>query len=929
MVGKTIAHYKIEEPLGEGGMGVVYKARDTRLDRVIAIKFLHAGKVADAERKRRFVQEAKAASALNHPNIITIYDINQADGADFIAMEYVEGATLDRLIPKNGMRLGEVLKYAIQIAAALARAHAAGIVHRDIKPANIMARPDGQVKVLDFGLAKLAEVMEAPPQAATATMRAEAPQTEEGAILGTVAYMSPEQTEGKKVDARSDIFSFGSVLYEMVTGRRAFEGQTKISTLAAILHKEPSAIRDIAADAPRELERIITRCLRKDPDRRFQHMDDVKVALEELKEESESGKLDAMPSPRPRALVSARLAVLAFAAVVVAAGAAWWLKRPPTTAPGGAPTLTRLTSDSGLTTDPTLSPDGMLLAYASDRGEASGPESGLDIWVQQVATGERRRLTGNHADEREPAFSADGSRIAYRSEQEGGGVYVISTLGGEPRRFAREGRTPRFSPGGESIAYWTGGIIQQALVQGKIYVAPISGGQPRQIQPEFHSAAFPMWSPDGKRLLFLGVRDSANPATLAQEMDWWIAPLEGGRNSAVKTGVLPALRRLKFTFGGFAGDWVTAAAWLPERNGRSRIVFSARSGDAHNIWQIPLSHETWQTAGEPERLTFGAGSERLPSVVSLPGGGVRLVLASLNESLDIWDLPLDANRGIVKGTPQRVTQEGAATRPSVSLDGKKIVYRKPAASKQTAWLRDLASGKEALLADDTGNARISSDGGKVAYTSPAGGDHLYMVSSAGGDPELICDDCFLPTSWNRDGTRLLDEQVAGKPVGLVAPGRRKRIPIIQHSSYALSAARFSPDDRWIAFHAIPGPTIRQVFVVPFRDPSQPGVGPIEEKDWVPITDGAGMERYAAWSPDGNLLYFLSERDGFRCLRAQRLDPATKRPAGSPIEVYHFHNARRSLLGAGDPVAVSPAIAVDKVVFGMLETTGNIWMTTLP
>jgi serine/threonine protein kinase len=291
MVGSTICHYTIGEKLGEGGMGVVYKARDTRLNRFVALKVLPADKVADPERKRRFIQEAKAASALNHPNIITIYDIDQASGVEFIAMEHVEGKTLERLIPRHGMRLGEVLRYAIQIANALTRAHAVGIIHRDIKPSNIMVTSDGQVKVLDFGLAKLTEPMDENTQAPTEPMKDEAPRTAEGTILGTVAYMSPEQAEGKTIDARSDIFSFGSVVYEMSTGRRAFQEETRISTLAAILNKEPLPVSEITPDAPRDLEKIIARCLRKDPNRRFQHMADVKVALEELKEESESGKL--------------------------------------------------------------------------------------------------------------------------------------------------------------------------------------------------------------------------------------------------------------------------------------------------------------------------------------------------------------------------------------------------------------------------------------------------------------------------------------------------------------------------------------------------------------------------------------------------------------------------------------------------------------
>jgi serine/threonine protein kinase len=289
MIGRTILHYQIVETLGRGGMGVVYKARDTHLDRFVAIKVLPPEKVADPERKRRFVQEAKAASALNHPNIVHIYDIAEAEGIQFIAMEYVPGKTLDQMIGRKGKRLNETLKYAIQIADALAHAHAAGIIHRDLKPSNIMVADNGLVKVLDFGLAKLTETATG-ELAETATLTAKGgPSTEEGTIVGTVAYMSPEQAEGKKVDARSDIFSFGSLLYEMITGRRAFQGQTKVSTLSAILHQEPKAASEIAGETPHELEKIIARCLRKNPDRRFQHMADLKVALEELKEESESG----------------------------------------------------------------------------------------------------------------------------------------------------------------------------------------------------------------------------------------------------------------------------------------------------------------------------------------------------------------------------------------------------------------------------------------------------------------------------------------------------------------------------------------------------------------------------------------------------------------------------------------------------------------
>ncbi len=301
MLGKAISHYRILEKLGEGGMGVVYKARDTHLDRLVAIKVLPTERVTDPQRKRRFVQEAKAASALHHPNIITIYDIDQTNGVDFIAMEYVAGKTLDQQIPRKGFRLSEALKYAVQIADALEAAHAAGIIHRDLKPGNVMVSESGSVTVLDFGLAKLIDKHEISESEKTLQTDGDR-HTEEGTILGTVSYMSPEQAEGKKVDGRSDIFSFGALLYQMVTGRRAFQGDTKLSTLTAILREDPKPPGQIVEDLPTEAERIINRCLRKDPARRWQTMADVRIALQELKEESDSGKLVAAPVPfRPMA----------------------------------------------------------------------------------------------------------------------------------------------------------------------------------------------------------------------------------------------------------------------------------------------------------------------------------------------------------------------------------------------------------------------------------------------------------------------------------------------------------------------------------------------------------------------------------------------------------------------------------------------------
>jgi len=427
MIGQRLLHYQVLEKLGEGGMGVVYKARDTHLDRYVAIKVLPPEKVSDPDRKARFIREAKAASALNHPNIITIHDITNDNGTDFIAMEFVDGKTLDQLIPRKGMRLNEALRIAIQIADALARAHEAGIIHRDLKPANIMVDAHGHVKLLDFGLAKLTErLLGEDESTATAAL-----QTDEDTIVGTAAYMSPEQAEGKPPDPRSDIFSFGSVLYEMLTRRRAFQADSRMAALAAVMHQEPPALPDAM---PPELRRMIMRCLRKDPARRYHHMEDLRVVLDDLKEDSDSG-ISSSGSPGVPAHNRQLRAAGALITLGLLSSAAFWMWtsiRDAGTASVARPVP--LTTHSGDEVDPTLSPDGSQVAYSWN-----GPnEENYDIYVQTLDSAEPLRLTDHPAKDSRPAWSPDGKWVSYiRSGPEGYDVMKMTPLGKEQRRLAR------------------------------------------------------------------------------------------------------------------------------------------------------------------------------------------------------------------------------------------------------------------------------------------------------------------------------------------------------------------------------------------------------------------------------------------------------------------------------------------------------------
>jgi len=502
---QNILHYAIIEKLGEGGMGVVYKARDTHLDRLVAIKVLPLDKFADAERKRRFVLEAKAASALNHPNIITIYDIASDHGRDFIAMEYVPGKALDQLIARKGLPLADALKYAVQIADALSAAHAAGIIHRDLKPGNVMvsSSPErsGFVKVLDFGLAKLTEKRDSGDRERTESTRNDAPISEEGMVVGTVAYMSPEQAEGKKVDTRSDIFSFGALLYEMVTGRRAFQGDTRLSTLTAVLREEPKPASQLVEGLPVELERIIARCLRKNPERRSQTMADLKVALEELKEESESGSLRTVPARQQRPGRRLAWAAALLAAFILGIGTLWFLhsrsKAPEAFNP------IPLTTYSGTQGWPSFSPDGNLVAFVWN-GEKQDND---DIYVKMIGTnGPPLRLTTHAAPDDNPAWSPDGRFIAFLRGLPSGkrALLLIPAIGGPERKIAEvfSESHPTWSTDGNWLVISEKGAETEPFALSLISVE--TGEKRRLTSPSKQSYGDfdPAFSPDGRSLAF-------------------------------------------------------------------------------------------------------------------------------------------------------------------------------------------------------------------------------------------------------------------------------------------------------------------------------------------------------------------------------------------------------------------------------------------
>ena len=492
--GTIIGRYQVGERIGSGATSVVYKAEDTRLKRTVALKFLAPQLVSDEATKARLIREAQAAATLDHPNICTVFEIDEADGQTFIALGYVDGENLDNRIANEPLEIRDAIEIARQICGALAQAHRKGVVHRDLKPSNVMLEREGLVKVVDFGLAQVA---------------GRSRLTREGVTVGTVAYLAPEQIQRQESDERSDIWSLGVVLYEMITGRSPFEGERDEATLYAILHEEPTPISQLCPEAPPAFQRVVAKALEKWPSQRHQHaaefLKDLNAIVDggaaEVSSEEPSAAPEQPTEPsvlrKPIALSSAVL--MTIAAVVIAATLVWLVH------PGSQPTrpatyqITQLTRDSGLSYQPSLSGDGKLMAYASDRAA----EGNLDIWVQQVPRGNPIRLTRNEADDHDPHFSLDGTTVVFRSERDGGGVYTVPALGGEERILAKLGRRPRFSPDGREVAYWTG-ESPFVFSLSHIYIVKATGGQPRRFQPDFDWVSHPVWSPDGRRILFSG-----------------------------------------------------------------------------------------------------------------------------------------------------------------------------------------------------------------------------------------------------------------------------------------------------------------------------------------------------------------------------------------------------------------------------------------
>jgi len=906
--GVRLGPYEVLSPLGAGGMGEVYRARDTKLNREVALKILPDIFSLDPDRLARFTREAQLLAALNHPHIAAIYGFEESSGVQALVLELVEGPTLADRLKAGSIPVDQALPIARQIAEALETAHEQGIIHRDLKPGNIKLRPDGAVKILDFGLAKALEPAFPAGADATASPTVTTPaMTRTGVLLGTAAYMSPEQARGHHVDRRADIWAFGCVLFEMLSGRRAFRGETVTDTLAAVMRDAPP-LDALPASTPPRVRLLIARCLERDPRRRLRDIGDARLELETL-DATPATPASEQPQASHRRIRGWRLSGAGLMLVAATAAITSWIDRRTTRETSAGAPVMRLTSDTGLTTDPALSPDGKLVAYTSDR--AGGDN--LDLWVQQIDGGAPLRLTSDAADEHEPSFSPDGTRIVFRSERDGGGVYVIPALGGESRLIAREGRQPRFSPDGSRIAYVTGrGTSRGGATEGSLFVVPSTGGTAQMLVSGDEGAVFPVWSPDGAFILFGGGRYRIE--------SWGIVPSDRADRIDLPLGPLRQA--------GLAE--IAPREWLAG----NRIVFEAKSGDSSHIFEVDLRPpswfaRTWRLDSLPRRQTFGAAQDEAPAVSSLAStvGGRRLAFASVSRKENVWSVALDTNR---PGSGSTLTQLTHGTTshvfPSVSADGTKLTYISHAAYNDHVSLLDLKTGKTSLLSTTVSakfRAGIRRDGSEVFFGDAKDGS-IYTVQTSGGPPERICDKCFAwPWDWSPDRRWLLafsgvKQWVATAIVDVQAKTSRL---FLERPNEDLFNFEISPDGRWMVFRAQAANRSR-MYVAAFSGDQSPA-----ENTWIQITDGSTMDDKLHWSPDGRWIYSLSNRDGFQCIWAYPVDPQTKRPAGPPVAAIHSHGARLSIRNA-NLVPQDFSVARDKIVFNQGEITGNIWMTEI-
>jgi serine/threonine protein kinase/WD40 repeat protein len=757
--GRTVSHFRIGEPLGSGGMGVVYTAEDTRLGRPVALKFLAPELVRDPAAKARFLQEARAASALDHSNLCTILEAGEsADGLLFLAMPRYDGESLERRIARGPLPVEEAVDVAVQAARGLAKAHEHGIIHRDVKPGNLFVTRDGVVKILDFGIAKLT---------------GEAGRTQLGAVLGTPAYMAPEQTRGEAVDARADVWSLGVVLYEMLAGRRPFTGGSGAAVVHAVLQGTPEPLTHLRPEVPAEIDRIVSRMLAKDPRQRPVDAAEVLAGLRSALGLPVTGSLSPSASRRPRHW----LAWAALGAAALAAGATVgllvWRKggAAPDLQPGQ---IVQLTDLQGRETFPSLSPDGTFFVYTK---LVDGND---DLFLQRVAGSKPTNLTADSpANDYQPAFSPDGQQIAFRSDRDGGGVFLMGATGESVKRLSDFGFNPAWSPDGREIAVATEAAFDPRIRSSLSRIVRIDVATGAQRPLAVPDGVQPAWSPHRLRIAFWGLAQPGSRRAIRT------IPVDGGTPVTVVDDAFY--------------NW--SPVWSPD--GRF-LYFASNRGGTMNLWRIALEERSGRVLGTPQPITTSSEWSALPS---LSRDGHRLIYATESSRTFVELVPFNPETARVDGPPA-LAYQGARSILScdMSPDGTWLALWASSPAEDLLLVRPDGSGLRQLT-NDLARDRTpywSPDGRRILFASNRSGKYeAWTIRPDGSGLTQITrlpDQPVLFPFWSPDnqqigfyyfsrGTALLD---------LLPPHSRPRVLPPMEGGHVFAGSAWSRDGGFLA-----------------------------------------------------------------------------------------------------------------------------------
>lgn len=873
MIGTTLQHYRIVRAIGSGGMGEVYAAEDLRLHRTVALKILPPDMAVDRDRLERFLREAQAAAALNHPNVVTLFGVEESSGTHFLTMELVEGRTLADLLADGAVTPPLFFRLAIQLADAIGAAHDRGIVHRDLKPANVMVTPQGRVKVLDFGLAKLKR------EAAVVADRTTQMVTEAHVVLGTAAYMSPEQAEGRPVDARSDIFSAGVVLYEMATGTRPFRGETAMALMSSIIKDTPVPPSAANARVPRELDRVIRRCLAKDPAERYQHAVDLRHDLEDLQPSARSAFSLGGRLRVPRWALAAGVSVLALGAAALAYFAGSW-RTDGTGSSRPAPRIdvARLTTQPGAELFPSFSPDGKWVVYAAD---VSGVRQ---IYLQSVpGTSAFPLTTDPQSDGDEPAFSPDGETIAYRSSRDGGGIWIMSRTGESPRRITRAGFRPTWSPDGTELAYTTEQVDinpQNSVGHSGLWIVKIATREARRVTEM--DAVLPSWSPNNKRIAFLRRLGRTGPAGI------FTVPVGGGAPVPVTEA--------------------SSLSWSPSwsRDGRF-LYFASDRGGSMNLWRVAIDEVSGAPTGEPEPITTPAISLAHPSISA---DGTRVAYANVQATQNIHRLTIDPVAGTAKPESEPFTSGTLRwSSPDPSPDGSMVAFYSLVQPDAKIFVQRTDAAVPRQITPDAAfdrNPRWSPDGRWIGMFSRRNGPlEVWRIRPDGSDLQQLTVHGGTYMAWSPDGSRIAAvsaiEDPAQRGIFVFDPDRPweeqqpERLPPPGDSSSRFLVNSWSPDGERL---------------VGEMDDSRRGIAvySFATRTYERLTDDG---EWPVWLPDSRRVLFVAGKKAFYVV-----DIRTK-------AVKKIFSVTRDVIGP-------PRLTRDgrTAYFSRRNTESDIWIVTM-